>query len=270
MYFCGVSLAVWMGGVTHELDLIRRATTENTPASKGKDVAVANRWRALMQGAGVSDQRRLVIDVIAGTSAGGLNGTLLANVIAHNTTLDSIPWAHWLTPSSHSHSHDETHSNMAQLPMHLDAPKTARVELSVMPMQAYPWTMLNASASWTTTFNSSGAYAWALVRFSLSGLPRPDDLRVALDGHDLGWTPRADIGVDRWHYDIKLKKPLKEGEHALNFTLLNAKREGEAQLCSVEILEFGDESEFVTKPGHYSLYPTYALHCYLHGIAAHY
>ena len=87
----GVSLAVWMGGVAHELDLIRRATTENTPASMGKDVAVANRWRALMQGPGVSDQRRLVIDVIAGTSAGGLNGTLLANVIAHNTTLDPAP-----------------------------------------------------------------------------------------------------------------------------------------------------------------------------------
>ena len=44
-----------------------------------------------MQGPGVSDQRRLVIDVIAGTSAGGLNGTLLANVIAHNTTLDPAP-----------------------------------------------------------------------------------------------------------------------------------------------------------------------------------
>ena len=32
----GVSLAVWMGGVAHELDLIRRATTENTPAPRAR------------------------------------------------------------------------------------------------------------------------------------------------------------------------------------------------------------------------------------------
>lgn len=142
-----------------------------------------------------------------------------------------------------------------------------------MPLQAYPWTMLNTSASWTTSFNSSGAYAWSLVRFSLSGIPHAKDIIVALDGRDLHWKPRADIGVDRWHYDIRLDKPLTGGEHMLNFTLLTEAREGEAQLCNVEILEFGDEDEyvlsnrlicpatnivsrFVTKPGHYSLYPT--------------
>src|SRR3954463_10476471 len=66
----GVSLAVWMGGVTHELDLIRRATTENTPAPQAYDLPVADRWHALMQGPDVPDRRRLVIDVVAGTSAG--------------------------------------------------------------------------------------------------------------------------------------------------------------------------------------------------------
>ena len=114
-----------------------------------------------------------------------------------------------------------------------------------MPMQAYPWTMLNTTSSWTTTFNSSGMYAWALVRFSLSGLPSAKDLRVALDGHNLHWAPRKDIGVDRWHYDIKLDVPLEGGEHTLNFTLMTKEREGEAQLCSVEVLEFGDEDECV-------------------------
>ncbi|MFC7497224.1 MULTISPECIES: DUF3376 domain-containing protein [unclassified Nocardioides] len=87
----GVSLAVWMGGVSHELDLIRRATTEGTPSPSGGDAPVAERWRTLMQGPGVADRRRLVIDVIAGTSAGGLNGTLLANAIAHDATLDPLP-----------------------------------------------------------------------------------------------------------------------------------------------------------------------------------
>ena len=119
-----------------------------------------------------------------------------------------------------------------------------------MPMQAYPWTLLNTSTSWTTSFNSSGTYAWSLVRFSLSGLPHADDLRVELDGHNLHWKPRKDIGIDRWHYDIKLDRPLTLGEHTVNFTLLTKGREGDAQLCSVEILEFGDEDECV-----------YLLHC---------
>lgn len=66
---------------------------------------------------------------------------------------------------------------------------------------------------------------------------------MELDGKDLGWTPRADIGVDRWHYDIKLNRTLEGGEHEVKFVLKNAKREGDAQLCSVEVLEFGDETE---------------------------
>ncbi|KAI8986267.1 IgA peptidase M64-domain-containing protein [Trametes punicea] len=175
---------------------------------------------------------------------------------AHNKTLADVPWAHWLTntSSSHTHAHDDL-ADSGKLGEH--APQ-ARVERSVMPMQAYPWTLLNASAPWSTTFNSSGTYAWHLVRFSLSGLPDKRDLRVELDGKDLGWVPRADIGIDRWHYDIKINRTLKGGEHEVRFTLRNAKREGEAQLCSVEVLEFGNETEFVTKPGHYSLYPTFS------------
>ncbi len=112
-----------------------------------------------------------------------------------------------------------------------------------MPLQDYAWTMLNTSAAWSTKFNSSGTYAWHIVRFSLSGIPDAKDLIVELDGKDLGWVPRGDIGVDRWHYDIKINKTLKGGEHEVKFSLKNKTREGEAQLCSVEILEFGDESE---------------------------
>ncbi|KAI0824018.1 IgA peptidase M64-domain-containing protein [Trametes gibbosa] len=166
---------------------------------------------------------------------------------AHNVTLPDVPWAHWLTSSDGLHDHVHDHQVLRP-----------RVERSVMPMQAYPWTLLNTSQSWSTTFNSSGRYAWHLVRFSLSGLPEKDDLRMELDGKDLGWVPRGDIGVDRWHYDIKLNRTLEGGEHQVKFTLKNKKREGEAQLCSVEVLEFGDETEFVSTPGHYSLYPTFS------------
>lgn len=87
----GVSLAVWMAGVTHELDLARRASTPRTPGARPHDEAVASRWRELLRGRGSTGGRRLVIDVIAGTSAGGLNGALLATAIAHDSTLDPEP-----------------------------------------------------------------------------------------------------------------------------------------------------------------------------------
>ncbi|KAF9005471.1 hypothetical protein BDQ17DRAFT_1423958 [Cyathus striatus] len=152
----------------------------------------------------------------------------------------SVPWAKWLTnpPNSDSNS--------------------ARVERSVMPMQAYPWTMLNTSTSWSVKFQSSGTYARHLVRFSLSGLPEKTDLKVELDGADLNWVPVDIVGLDRWHYDIHVESGLGGGVHELRFTLLNGDREGVAQLCSAEILEFGGEDEFVSTPGHYSLFPTYS------------
>ncbi len=128
-----------------------------------------------------------------------------------------------------------------------------------MPMQEYPWTLLNTTTPWSTTFNASGMYARHLVRFSLSGLPDARDLTVELDGVDLGWTPRKDIGIDRWHYDVHREGGLGDGEHKLKFTLKNGKRQGVAQLCSVEILEFGTEDEYVVLAHHTGTFDTDAL-----------
>ena len=66
---------------------------------------------------------------------------------------------------------------------------------------------------------------------------------VSLDGVDLGWTPRKDIGIDRWHYDVSFEHPLLEGEHVVVFSLRNRNIEGQAQLCSVEVLEYGFPEE---------------------------
>jgi predicted acylesterase/phospholipase RssA len=55
----GVSLAVWMGGVTRELDRLRR--------DDGAYAAIAGLTRSLPR-----------VDVIAGSSAGGINGAVLA------------------------------------------------------------------------------------------------------------------------------------------------------------------------------------------------
>ena len=91
----GVSLAVWMGGVTHELDLIRRASGGgDAPGAQSYDAVLADRWRELCHRG--EERRRVVVDVIAGTSAGGLNGSLLATAIANGSTLDpggdNGPW----------------------------------------------------------------------------------------------------------------------------------------------------------------------------------
>jgi hypothetical protein len=142
------------------------------------------------------------------------------------TSLASITWKHWLT-------HETSIGG------------TPRVEKSTMPFQDYAWTMLNASAPWSKNFKSTGDYARHLVRFSLSGLPEKEDLAVKLDGKDIGWAPRKDIGVDRWHYDLYVDKKLAEGEHEVSFELKEKDREGRAQLCSVEVLEFGEEKEYV-------------------------
>lgn len=83
----GVSLAVWMAAVTHELDLIRRASGDGTaPKAQPYDEELSNRWRELCRRDG--EERRVVVDVIAGTSAGGLNGSLLATAVSNGSTLD--------------------------------------------------------------------------------------------------------------------------------------------------------------------------------------
>lgn len=94
----GISLAVWMGGVTHELDLIRRAS-----ASLDNDVPLAaddDPWRpddvlerevyTAWKGLCKTLDCTLKIDVVAGSSAGGLNGTLLATSIAAGAHLPGL------------------------------------------------------------------------------------------------------------------------------------------------------------------------------------
>ncbi|MET7789813.1 DUF3376 domain-containing protein [Streptomyces sp900116325] len=92
----GVSLAVWMGGVTHELDLIRRASLvarecresreEDYRGVAADDVEVFEFWKNLLKDAG----KHVRIDVISGTSAGGLNGLLLATAIAREAPLPNL------------------------------------------------------------------------------------------------------------------------------------------------------------------------------------
>lgn len=136
-----------------------------------------------------------------------------------------FPWVHWLSS-----------------PLTGNMP---RAERAVMPFQNYTWTMLNKSTPWSATFVSSGLYSRFLVRFSLSGLPEEGYLKIYLDGEDLGWKPHPGVGLDRWHYDIYRPEALSNGNHEIKFILGDVAVEGAAQLCSVEIIEYGNENEYV-------------------------
>ncbi len=76
----GVSLAVWMGGCAVELDCGRRA---HLGAEEGREDGGRSVYSGLCKGLG----RVLVLDIMSGASAGGINGGLLAAAIRH---------AHWL------------------------------------------------------------------------------------------------------------------------------------------------------------------------------
>ena len=91
----GVSLAVWMGGVVHELDLVRRASLGLDPPSDPLDAAVYGHWKRVCDQASITVR----VDVIAGTSAGGLNGAFLAEAIANEHPLPNLRDV-WLTAGS--------------------------------------------------------------------------------------------------------------------------------------------------------------------------
>ncbi|TFK20410.1 hypothetical protein FA15DRAFT_673501 [Coprinopsis marcescibilis] len=155
---------------------------------------------------------------------------------------EPVTWGNWLTNRSSTTAGDAY----------------SRIERSTMPLQQYVWSMLNTTKPWSVRFVSSGTYSSHLVKFSLSGIPKKSSIKIELDGVDLDWSHEPNIGLDRWHYDIYQSKRLTAGSHELKFTLQDASLEGTAQLCSIEVLEYGDGNEFISAPGYYGLYPTYS------------
>lgn len=131
---------------------------------------------------------------------------------------NSVPWTQWYTNPS----------------------VEPKVQRSNMPIQAYPWTLLNTTKGWSQGFSSAGTYDSHLLQFSISGVTSSDDLRVELDGKDLGWEVNTAVGLDRWIYNMKFNDSLSPGRHEIKFTLLNEEAQGTAQLCNLEILEYGD------------------------------
>lgn len=75
----GVSLAIWIGGVTREIDAARRATP-------GDDDDTSPLYHALF----TALDQDVVVDVIGGASAGGINGVLLAAAIYNDVPLGDL------------------------------------------------------------------------------------------------------------------------------------------------------------------------------------
>jgi len=83
----GVSLAVWIGGAVAELDLLRRASRDRTPAHPHTDQLRRDIYRALLRAARYDT---VDIDILAGASAGGLNAVLYGLAQSVGRTID---WA---------------------------------------------------------------------------------------------------------------------------------------------------------------------------------
>jgi patatin-related protein len=100
----GVSLAVYMHGVTKEILKLVRASRvyhhdlgrSHKASARYSDLEHAERetdteelYFELIQAIGQSIELRVFVDTIAGASAGGINGVLLARALAHDLPVDS-------------------------------------------------------------------------------------------------------------------------------------------------------------------------------------
>jgi patatin-related protein len=91
----GVSLAIYMHGVTKEIQKLVAASKAYEQDQRHcrfeRDETEWAYWHALQERESRDHVRtRVVVDVIAGTSAGGINGIILAKAIAHDLPQDAL------------------------------------------------------------------------------------------------------------------------------------------------------------------------------------
>jgi hypothetical protein len=89
----GVSLAIYMHGITKEINrAVRASVLEERDADSGSDVTSEKEYRALLQALRVERDvhTRIVVDAIAGSSAGGINGIFLAKALTHDLNQDAL------------------------------------------------------------------------------------------------------------------------------------------------------------------------------------
>src|SRR6185369_3673277 len=104
--FGGVSLAVYMHGISYEiLKLVRASSALHRIADRGRrapssffdqaerrapEFDTEDPYFELLREIGHSLELRVVVDIIAGASAGGINGTMLARALSHDLSMDAM------------------------------------------------------------------------------------------------------------------------------------------------------------------------------------
>jgi patatin-related protein len=89
----GVSLAIYMHGITKEIQrAVRAAALQERGTRPDEDGPSEQAYRGIL--AALAGQRgastRIVVDAIAGSSAGGINGIFLAKALVHNLNQDAL------------------------------------------------------------------------------------------------------------------------------------------------------------------------------------
>ncbi len=90
----GVSLAVYMHGIVKELWKLLRAS-ESRLSGRAAAGDSEPEWRAFLQALSAGAELRVICDILAGASAGGINAVLLAQAIARGHDLEPLT-AMWL------------------------------------------------------------------------------------------------------------------------------------------------------------------------------
>ena len=89
----GVSLAIYMHGITKEIHrAIRASVLEEHGLPSDEEAASEHAYRELLEAlrAERDVHTRIVVDTIAGSSAGGINGIFLAKALAHDLNQDGL------------------------------------------------------------------------------------------------------------------------------------------------------------------------------------
>ena len=108
--FGGVSLAIYMHGISKEvLKLIRASAALHAISDRSKrptasfydnvspddpEYDTETIYFDLLREIGKKVELRVIVDIIAGASAGGINGTMLARALSHDLPMSEIGRAH--------------------------------------------------------------------------------------------------------------------------------------------------------------------------------
>jgi len=161
------------------------------------------------------------------------NGQVYRGVNAA-TTVNGLGWGHWLTNTA-----------------------TRREERAMYRLLEYPWANLGNLQVRSFSFTSDGSYSRWYCLVSVSAAGEADSLEFTLDGQILPWTSTG--FDDREFYEWRGNQGFSAGSHTFTVRSKTTSNNPDIprMIASINIHEFGSESEFVLDNNHVSAYPTW-------------